>query len=159
LAAELARMNVDVIFAPSSTYVEAARRATQTIPIVFAIHADPVGLGHVASFARPGGNITGLSMLFTELAAKELEILKDAVPHATRVGVLWNPTTPSRPPALKAVEAAGEMLKVDIHAMPVQTPEDFNAAFATMTQDASTLFSTWRGRSATPSAQPWPSLH
>jgi putative ABC transport system substrate-binding protein len=135
MAAELARMNVDVIFAPSSTYVEAAWRATQTIPIVFAIHADPVGLGHVASLARPGGNITGLSMLFTELAAKELEILKDALPHATRVGVLWNPTTPSHPPALKAVEAAGETLKVDIHAMPVRTLEDINAAFATMTQE------------------------
>ena len=61
LAAELVRMNVDVIFAPSSTQVEAARQATKTIPIVFATHADPVGVGHVASLARPGGNITGLS--------------------------------------------------------------------------------------------------
>jgi putative ABC transport system substrate-binding protein len=135
LAAELARMNVDIIFAPSSTYVEAARRATQTIPIVFAIHADPVGLGHVASLARPGGNITGLSMLLTELAAKELEILKEAVPHAARVGVLWNPATPSHPLALKAAEAAGETLRVDIHALPVRTAGDFDAAFAMMTQE------------------------
>ena len=73
LAAALARMPVDVIFAHSSTQVEAARQATQTIPIVFANHADPVGVGHVASLARPGGNITGLSMLLTELSAKGLK--------------------------------------------------------------------------------------
>jgi len=72
-AAALARMPVDVIFAHSSTQVEAARQATQTIPIVFANHADPVGVGHVASLARPGGNITGLSMLLTELSAKGLK--------------------------------------------------------------------------------------
>ena len=135
LTAELVRMNVDVIFALSSTYVEVARHATQTIPIVFATHADPVGLGHVASLARPGGNITGLSMLLTELAAKELEILKEAVPHATRIGVLWNPTTPSHPRALKAVEAAGEKLGVELRAVPIRTVEDFDGAFATMTQE------------------------
>jgi putative tryptophan/tyrosine transport system substrate-binding protein len=114
LTAELVRMNVDVIFALSSTYVEVARHATQTIPIVFATHADPVGLGHVASLARPGGNITGLSMLLTELAGKELEILKEAVTHATRIGVLWNPATSSHPRALKAVETAGEKLGVEL---------------------------------------------
>jgi putative ABC transport system substrate-binding protein len=65
-------MNVDIIFAPSSPFVEPARQATKTIPIVFAVHADPVGLGHVASLARPGGNITGLSMLLNDLVAKEL---------------------------------------------------------------------------------------
>ena len=73
IAAELVRINVDVILAGSSTQVEPARRATQTIPIVFAVHADPIGTGHVASLARPGGNITGLSQLLTELSAKELE--------------------------------------------------------------------------------------
>jgi putative ABC transport system substrate-binding protein len=78
LAAELVRMKVDVIFANSSTLVEPARQATQTIPIVFSNHADPVGIGHVASLPRPGGNITGLSMLLTDLVAKELEILSDS---------------------------------------------------------------------------------
>jgi ABC-type uncharacterized transport system substrate-binding protein len=97
LAAELVHMNVDVIFAPSSTEVEPARQATRTIPIVFAAHADPVSIGHVASLPRPGGNITGLTMVMTDLAAKELEILKQAVPQATRIGILWNPTTPSHP--------------------------------------------------------------
>jgi putative tryptophan/tyrosine transport system substrate-binding protein len=87
LVAELVRMNVDVIFAPSSTFVEAARQATTTIPIVFAVHADPVGMGHVATLARPGGNITGTSMLLTELAAKGLEMMAEALPQTRRIGV------------------------------------------------------------------------
>src|SRR2546429_4551198 len=98
LAAELARMPVDVIFAPSSTFVESARQATATIPIVFAVHADPVGLGHVASLARPGGNITGMSMLLTELAAKEMEMMTEALPQVRRIGI---PTTPSHSRALE----------------------------------------------------------
>src|SRR6202049_2178332 len=93
LAAELVRMNVNVIFAPSSTMVEPARRATKTIPIVFSNHADPIGSGHVASLPRPGGNITGLSDLTTDINAKALEIFKEAVPHATHVGVFWLPST------------------------------------------------------------------
>src|SRR5262249_29541176 len=92
LAAELVHMDVDIIIAPASTEVEPARQATKTIPIVFTQHADPVGIGHAASLARPGGNITGMSMVLTDLAAKALEVFKDAVPHATRIGVLWNPT-------------------------------------------------------------------
>ena len=111
LAAELAQMNVDVIFATSSTMVEAARQATKTIPIVFAFHADPVGIGHVASLARPGRNITGLTMLLTDLVAKELEIFKEAAPQATRIGILGIrrrlPTDPPckrwRPPAKSSV--------------------------------------------------------
>jgi putative ABC transport system substrate-binding protein len=136
LAADLARMNVNVIVAPSSTFVEAARQATTSIPIVFTVHADPVGLGHVASLSRPGGNVTGLSMLLTELAAKELEMMKEAVPHATRIGVLWNPTTPSHQPALKSIEAAAEKLRVELRMVPAQTLEDFEGAFSTMTQEA-----------------------
>jgi putative tryptophan/tyrosine transport system substrate-binding protein len=101
LAAELVRLPVDVIFASSSTLVEPARQATQAIPIVFSNHADPVGIGHVASLARPGGNITGLSMLLTDLAAKELEILTEVLPQVKRIGVLWNPTTPSHVPAVR----------------------------------------------------------
>jgi hypothetical protein len=96
LAMQLVDTNVDVIFAPASTQVEPARRVTKTIPIAFAQHADPVGLGDVASLSRPGGNITGLSMLLTELSVKELEIFRETLPHAARIGVLWNPTTPNR---------------------------------------------------------------
>jgi putative tryptophan/tyrosine transport system substrate-binding protein len=131
-AAELVRMNVNVIFAPSSTEVEPARQATKTIPIVFAAHADPVGIGHVASLPRPGGNITGLTMLMTDLAAKELEILKEAVPQATRIGVLWNPTTPSHPPAIAAVKGASEKLGVSLWMVPARSAEDFDGALASM---------------------------
>jgi ABC-type uncharacterized transport system substrate-binding protein len=135
LAAELVRLNVDVIFAVSSTMVEPARQATGTIPIVFANHADPVGIGHVASLARPGGNITGLSMLLTDLVAKELEILTEVVPQAKRIAVLWNPTTPSHLPAMKEVEAAGQRLRLELVKVPAQTVEDFDRAFAVMVRE------------------------
>jgi putative tryptophan/tyrosine transport system substrate-binding protein len=97
-AAELARMKVDLIFASSSTEVEPARRATSTIPIVFATHADPVGIGHVSSLARPGGNITGLAVMQSDVTGKRLEILKETVPQARRFGVLWDRTAPSYRP-------------------------------------------------------------
>src|SRR5262245_16434961 len=135
LAADLVRRKVDVIFAISSTFVEPARQATTTIPIVFATHADPVGIGHVASLARPGANITGLSMLLTDLVAKELEIFKEAMPQATRIGILWNPTTPSHRPAVQAVEAAGEKLGVQLLMVTARTVEEFDGAFATMTRE------------------------
>jgi len=135
MAAELVRMKVDIILASSSTYVEAARQATKTIPIVFALHADPVGVGHVASLARPGGNITGLSTLLTDLAPKELEILKEALPQTTRIGILWNPTTPSHGPAVRAVEAAGQKLGVQLLLVPARSVEEFDGAFSTMTRE------------------------
>jgi putative ABC transport system substrate-binding protein len=86
-AAALVEMKVDLIFAMTSTETEAARAATTTIPIVFATHADPVGLGHVESLPRPGGNITGLTVVQTDLTAKALEIFEEALPQATRIGV------------------------------------------------------------------------
>src|SRR6476661_3958498 len=135
LAKELVRMNVDVIFAPASTQVEPARQATRTIPIVFAQHADPVATGHVASLAHPGGNITGVSMVLTELAAKGLEILKQAVPHGTRFGILWNPTTPSHVKVVDEIESAGKTLGVQLLMAPVRTVEDFAIAFATMQRE------------------------
>jgi putative tryptophan/tyrosine transport system substrate-binding protein len=131
-AAELVRMNVDVILAPASTQVEPARQATKTIPIVFAQHADPVSVGHVASLAHPGGNITGVSGLLTELTAKELEILKETVPGARRIGVLWNPTTPSHPQALAAVNDAARKLGVEVAATPAKAISEFDDALTTM---------------------------
>src|SRR5262245_51776477 len=135
LAAELVRMNVEVIFAPASTDTEVARQATKTIPIVFANHADPVGVGHVASLARPGGNITGLSILLTDLVAKQLEILKEAVPQATRIGVLFSPSAPSHRSALQALETAGQTLGVQLQLVPVRTVEDIDGAFALMVRE------------------------
>src|SRR4029077_20198062 len=130
--------NVDIIFAPSSTMVEPARQATKTIPIVFAFHADPVSLGHVTSLARPGGNITGLANLLTDLVAKDLEILTEAVPQATRIGVLWNPTNPSHQLALKAVETAGEKLGVQLVMVPARSADDFERAFSTISREGAT---------------------
>jgi len=128
-------MNVDVISATSSTETERARQATNTIPIVFATHADPVGLGHVANLPRPGGNITGLSVVQTELTEKAMEILKETVPHATRFGVLWSPTAPSWRPTLQAAQAAGQKLGVQVEDVSVLTVSDFAGAFATMARD------------------------
>jgi ABC-type uncharacterized transport system substrate-binding protein len=133
--AELARMNIDAIFAMSSTEVEAARQVTNTIPIVFATHADPVGVGHVASLAQPGGNVTGLTIVLTDLVAKQLEILKEAVPQATRIGVLFSPTAPSHRPALQALETAGQKIEVQLQLVPVRTSADFDEAFATMARE------------------------
>ena len=125
-------MNVDVIFASTSTESEAAAQATKTIPIVFATHADPVGVGHVKSLARPGGNITGLTMVLTDLVTKEMEILKEALPQATRIGVIFSSTAPSHIPALQAIDIASAKLGVKIEAVPFREVEDFEGAFATM---------------------------
>jgi len=133
--AELVRMNVDVIFATSSAETEQAKQATNTIPIVFATHADPVGLGHVASLPRPGGNITGLSAQQTEITAKQMEILKETVPQVMRIGVLRSPTAPSYRPFLQAAEAASGKLSVQLLTAGVSTVADFDGAFATMTRD------------------------
>jgi putative tryptophan/tyrosine transport system substrate-binding protein len=135
LAADLVRLNVDVIFANSSTEVEAARRATKTIPIVFASHADPVGVGHVSSLARPGGNITGGSVLLTEIVAKQLEIMKQVLPHLKRIGVLVVATAPSTRPALHAVEAAAHRLGVQVLTVSVRTPENLDGAFTMMARE------------------------
>src|ERR1051325_7472064 len=107
LAAELVRMKVDIMFATSSTEVGIVQPLTKSIPIVFATHADPIGVGHVMSLSRPGGNITGLSMLTTELAAKALEVFKEVVPQATRFGVLFPQTAPWHVRMLQAAEAVG----------------------------------------------------
>jgi ABC-type uncharacterized transport system substrate-binding protein len=135
LAANLVRLNVDAIFANSSTEVEAARRATKTIPIVFANHADPIGVGHVSSLARPGGNITGLTVILTEIVAKQLEIMKQVLPHLKRIGVLVVMTAPSTRPALHAVEAAAHRLGVQVLTVPVRTPENLDGAFTMMARE------------------------
>jgi putative ABC transport system substrate-binding protein len=134
-AVELVRMRVDIIFSNSSTQTEQARRATTTIPIVFATHADPVSVGHVASLARPGGNITGLSALAAEMTVKQLEILKATVPRATRFGVLYTPTTPAHRTVLKAAEDAGGKLGIQFVTVGVNTVAEFDGAFAKMAQD------------------------
>jgi ABC-type uncharacterized transport system substrate-binding protein len=131
-AAELVRMKVDIIFAGSSTQSEPARRATSTIPIVFATHADPIGLGHVASLARPGGNMTGLAAMVPEITTKQMETLKATVPKATRFGVLYSPTAPSYRSVLDAAEAVRGKLGVQLRTVGVSTVAEYDGAFATM---------------------------
>src|SRR6185295_10636724 len=121
LAEELVRLKVDVIVAPSSIYTAAAKRATSTIPIIFMSHADPLGSSHVASLARPGGNITGLSLMMTETNVKGLALLKEAVPGISQVAVIFDPATPSHGPGLKAVEAAGPALGLRVQSVPARS--------------------------------------
>ena len=135
LAAELVRLKVDVLIANSSTEVEVAKKATRSIPIVFATHADPVGVGHVASLAHPGGNVTGLSVLMTDLVPKQLEIMKQTLPHMKKVGVLAVSSAPSTRTGLAAAEAAARKLGVQALRVLVGARQDLDAAFATMVRE------------------------
>jgi putative tryptophan/tyrosine transport system substrate-binding protein len=131
-AGQLSRLNVDVIIAPASTQVEPAIQVTKTIPIVFAQHADPVGVGHVASLARPGGNVTGVSMVLTDMAVKGLEILVEALPGTQRMGVLWNSTTPTHPRVLSALQDVAVRKGIALVSAPIRTADDFDGAFNLM---------------------------
>jgi len=133
LAAELARFKVDVLVAANSSAALAAKHATTTIPIVMLVVSDPVRLGLVASLARPGGNITGLTSISDELWVKQLELLKEAVPKASRVAVLWNPANPGHGPALKGIEAAARSLGMRPQLRAASRPEELDSAFEAMT--------------------------
>jgi putative tryptophan/tyrosine transport system substrate-binding protein len=102
--------------------------ATNTIPIVFGNHGDPVGAGHVVSLAHPGGNITGISNQVAELGEKLLEVLKEAIPNVTRFGLLWDPTSPAGRVAKPKVEAAAEKLSIQLHIANVRSTEEFDGA-------------------------------
>jgi ABC-type uncharacterized transport system substrate-binding protein len=133
LAVELVRLKVDVIVAQGPPAPEAAQRATSTIPIVMTVHQDPVGSGLVASLARPGSNVTGLSVLSTELVGKRLQLLKEAVPGLFRVAVLRDPTHPNATLQLREAEVAARSLKVQLQVLEARAPGDFAGAFAAMT--------------------------
>jgi ABC-type uncharacterized transport system substrate-binding protein len=129
LAAELARLKVDVIVTGGGGATRAAKEATNTIPIVMAQVPDPIADGFVASLARPGGNITGLSALGPELSGKRLELLKETVPKLSRVAVLGTSTTPGNAQQLREVELAAEALKVKLQFLDVLDPKDIETAF------------------------------
>jgi putative ABC transport system substrate-binding protein len=135
LAAELVRLKVDLIFTRGSFFTGAVKAATSSIPIVFVAHADPVGTGHVASLARPGGNITGLSVQQTELGPKGLELLSTVLPAAKRIAVLWHPGTPSAVPGLKALEEPARTLRLQLLPVGVRTVGEMEGAFSTMARD------------------------
>jgi len=135
LAEGLVRLKVDLIVAPNSIFAGAAKRATPTIPIVFAVHADPVGSGHVANLARPGGNLTGTSLALTDSYPKGLEVLKEAVPGLSRVAVILNPATPSHRPGLTAVEMNARTLGLGLQAVPVHYAAEFESAFSAIVRE------------------------
>src|SRR5829696_4433951 len=118
-----------VIVAPGSIYTEAARRATSTIPIIFASHADPIGSNHVTNLRRPGGNITGLSLLMTETNAKGLELLREAIPNLSELSVIFDPATPSHEPGLSALEDAAASLALRIRPTAVHGEGELHSAF------------------------------
>jgi len=132
VAADLVRLKPDLIVTRGSFFTGALKAATSSIPIVFVGHADPVGTGHVASLARPGGNITGTAVLQTELGPKGLELLHAAVPAATRIAVLWHRGTPSAVPGLKALEEPARLLRLQVQPVGAQTAGELEGAFATM---------------------------
>jgi ABC-type uncharacterized transport system substrate-binding protein len=134
LAAELVRLPVAVLLAAITPAALAARDATTTIPIVMAGVGDPVGIGLVASLARPGGNVTGLTSLQSELPGKELEFLKAVLPTVSRVAVLWNPANPAAALAAPGAEVAAQRLGVQLHFVEARGPDTFDGAFAAMTQ-------------------------
>src|SRR5712691_7454673 len=133
LAAELVRLPVDVLVTPGENAARVAQQATHTIPIVLAAGSDPVGLGLVASLARPGGNLTGLSLMGSELEGKRLELLKEAVPTASRVGVLFNPASIGSVHQWRETESAARSLGVQLHALEVRQADELERAFATAT--------------------------
>jgi ABC-type uncharacterized transport system substrate-binding protein len=129
-AAEMVQLRVDLIIVNTTPAAIAAKHATQTIPIVIPTAIDPVGAGLVASLARPGGNITGLSPLTAELAGKRLELLKEVVPAMTHVTVLWNAANPANAAAWQETQAAARALGLRLHAQDVRGPQDLEGAFA-----------------------------
>jgi putative ABC transport system substrate-binding protein len=134
LVAELIQANVDIVVTQGSEPVQAARKATDTIPIVMAAVGDAVGAGFVASLARPGGNVTGLTLVATEQSAKRLELLKEILPRLARVAVLWNSNNVGVRLQIKEMERAASMLGIQLHSLPVTDANDLEAALQAAAQ-------------------------
>jgi putative ABC transport system substrate-binding protein len=133
LAAELVRLKVDVIVVPADQNALAAEHATRAIPIVMI--GNPVGSGLVANLARPGGNITGLSVLAPEIVGKQLELLKELIPRVSSVTTLWNPTNPGHSRALEEARIAARSLGIKLQISGARGPDEFEGAFAAMTRE------------------------
>jgi putative ABC transport system substrate-binding protein len=132
LAAELIALKVDLIVASGSPASFAAKEATDKIPIIMpSLNADPVATGLVASLARPGGNITGITEMAPQLAGKRLQLLQDTVPTLSRVAVFWNPLNPAYGPILKDLEAAAQTMTLELQRLEVRVPADLEGAFET----------------------------
>jgi putative ABC transport system substrate-binding protein len=135
LAAELVALQVDLIVASGTPASFAAREATSTIPLVMGgLAADPIETGLVASLARPGGNVTGMSLMTSQLSGKRLELLKESVPGLARVAVFWNPPNPAYGPIFRELEEAAQILGLELQRLEVRVPEDFEGAFEAATR-------------------------
>src|SRR5499425_2223280 len=132
IAAELVRLRLDVIVTSTDVGIAAVKRQTRTIPIVMANSTDPVGTGFVASLARPGGNVTGLSSIAPEMGAKGLELLKEAVPGLSRVGIVWDPEVRGAVFVYKEVESAARSLRLQLQSVEVSRSDDFDGAFSAL---------------------------
>jgi putative ABC transport system substrate-binding protein len=128
-------LKVDVIVAATDPGIAAVKRETQTIPIVMAASSDPVGTGFVASLARPGGNVTGLSNISPELSGKRLELLREVVPGLSRVAFLWNPDVRGALFDYKETEVAARSLRLQLQSVEVSRAEDFGRAFSAITKE------------------------
>jgi len=135
LAAELVRLNVDIIVTASTPAAQAGQQATRSIPIVMTNVSDPVESGLVSSLARPGGNVTGLSLMHPDLSGKRLELLKEIIPKISQVAVLSNPSNPNTPPLLRETEAAARALRVQLQVVEVRDSTELDKAFSAMTRD------------------------
>ena len=140
LAAELVRLNVDVIVAAGTLAPLAAKRATATIPIVMTSAGDPLGTRLVSGLARPGGNVTGLSLMSPDISGKRLELIEQIVPNIASVAIMWNATNPYPALVFRQTENAARQLKLEVQSLEVRTPDDVNSALeAAVRQKANAL--------------------
>ena len=135
LAADLVRLKVDVIVAVGGRATQDAQQATRTIPIVMPVVIDPLGSGLVASLAHPGGNVTGLTIMASDLVGKQFEVLKEVVPKGSRVALLWNPANPGSAPQVREAEGAARALGVRLQTLEARDPQEIDSAFAAMTKE------------------------
>jgi ABC-type uncharacterized transport system substrate-binding protein len=140
LAADLVQRNVEVIVATGTPAAQAAKNATQKIPIVMQSVSDPVGTGLIASLAHPGGNVTGVSNLYEELGGKQLELLKEAFPKISRVAVLWDPANAAHVVWLGKLRVAAETFRTALQPVKLHSPNDLEPAFAALKREGSSAF-------------------
>ena len=139
IVAEFVRLKVDVIVSGGAA-VPVAKRATSVIPIVFALVGDPVGIGLVASLARPGGNVTGLSLRATDLAGKRLELLREVIPGLRVLGIMANPGNPSSVREMEEVQMTARPLELEFHSLEIRRAEDIAPAMETLKGRADALY-------------------
>ena len=135
LAADLLRLKVHVIVTVGGAATQAAQSATRTVPIVMSAVNDPVGSGLVGSLARPGGNVTGITVIAPDLVGKQFELLKEVVPKVSRVALLWNPANPASVAQLQEAEAAARAVGVRLQLLEARVPQEIDSAFAAMTRE------------------------